>query len=81
MRISVQLRGTGDDAERWRRSLYLDSTRRTVDVGFDEFRRVTTGNSPFDLSKIESLLFVVDTVNTKTGSNGQIQLDDVRYAR
>jgi hypothetical protein len=81
MRISIQLRGAGGDAERWRRSLYLDSTRRTVDVGFDEFRPVTTGNSPFDLSKIESLLFVIDTVNTKSGANGQIQLDDVRYAR
>jgi len=34
-----------------------------------------------DLSKVESILFVVDTVNTRTGTAGQVWLDDVRYER
>jgi hypothetical protein len=82
MRLSVQLRETGDAAERWRRSVYLDSTRRTIEVAFDDFRpAASTSPSRLDLSKIESILFVVDTVNTKAGSNGEIQIDDIRYAR
>jgi len=82
MRVSVQLRGPVADGERWRRSVYLDTVRRTVDVAFEDFRPVTSGGtSRLDLSTIESVLFVVDTVNTKVGSNGVIELDDIRYAR
>ena len=82
MRLSVQLRAPGGEGDRWRRSVYLDSMPRTVDVAFDDFRSVrsTNASSP-DLSKIDSILFVIDTTNTKAGSNGQIQVDDIRYAR
>jgi hypothetical protein len=82
MRLSVQLRAPGGEGERWRRSVYLDSTPRTVDVSFDEFRPVRSTNaSAPDLAKVDSILFVIDTTNTKAGSNGQIQVDDIRYAR
>jgi hypothetical protein len=81
MRLSVQLRSSGG-GERWRRSVYLDSMPRTVDVAFNDFRRVgSASSSPPELAKIDSILFVVDTVNNKVGSNGQIQVDDIRYAR
>jgi hypothetical protein len=30
---------------------------------------------------VQSVLFVVDTVNAGTGSNGQFVIDDVKYAR
>ena len=82
MRLSVQLRSPGGEGERWRRSVYLDSTPRRVDVAFDDFRPVgSTGASRPELSKIDSILFVVDTINNKVGSNGQIQVSDIRYAR
>jgi len=82
MRLSVQLRSPGGEGERWRRSVYLDSTPRTVDVAFNDFRPVgSTSSSQPELSKIDSILFVVDTINSKLGSNGQIQVDDIRYAR
>jgi hypothetical protein len=82
MRLSVQLRAPGGDGERWRRSVYLDSTPRTVDVAFDDFRPIgSTSTSRPELSKIDSILFVVDTTNTKAGSNGEIQVDDIRYVR
>ena len=82
MRLSVQLRAPGGEGERWSRSVYLDSMRRTVDVAFDDFRPLaSTSTSRPDLSKIDSILYVVDTTNTKAGSNGEIQVDDIRYAR
>ena len=82
MRLSVQLRSPGGEGERWRRSVYLDSTPRTIDVAFNDFRPVgSSGTSHPELAKIDSILFVVDTTNNKVGSNGQIQVDDIRYAR
>ena len=82
MRISVQLRSPGGEGERWHRSVYLDSMPRTIDVRFDDFRPVgPTRTSRPELPKIDSILFVADTVNNKAGSNGQIQVDDIRYAR
>lgn len=83
MRMSVQLRApTGGEGERWRRSVYLDQTPRTIQVFFDEFRPLgSTGATTPALSNVQSVLFVVDTVNTKIGSNGRIWVDDIKYAR
>jgi hypothetical protein len=82
MRLSVQLRSPDGEGERWRRSVYLDSTPRTIDVAFNDFRPVGSTSSPRPaLAKIDSILFVIDTINNKIGSNGQIQIDDIRYAR
>jgi len=82
MRLSLQLRAPAGDGERWRRAVYLDSTPRTIDVAFADFRSVGSASaSAPDLSKVDSILFVIDTTNTKAGSNGQIQVDDIRYAR
>jgi hypothetical protein len=82
MRLSVQLRSPGGEGERWRRSVYLDSTPRTVDLAFNDFRPVgSTSTAQPELTKIDSILFVVDTINNKAGSNGQIQVDDIQYAR
>jgi hypothetical protein len=82
MRLSVQLRSPGGEGERWRRSVYLDSIPRTVDVAFNDFRPIgSTSSSRPELAKVDSILFVVDTINNKVGSNGQIQVEDIRYAR
>jgi hypothetical protein len=82
MRLSVQLRSPAGEGERWRRAVYLDAMPRTVDVAFNDFRPVgSTSTSRPQLAKIDSILFVVDTINNKVGSNGQIQVDDIRYAR
>lgn len=82
MRLSVQLRAAGDDGERWRRSVYLDQTPRTIDLPFANFRSVSgTSTGQPELSNVNAVLFVVDTVNTKVGSNGQVEIDDIKYAR
>jgi hypothetical protein len=82
MRLSVQLRAPGGQAERWHRSVYLDEMPRSIEIPFNDFRPLGTTTSALPvLSKIDSVLFVVDTVNTRSGSNGQIQIDDIQYAK
>lgn len=82
-RLSVQLRSPGGSAgERWHRSVFLDTSPRPIVVYFDDLRPrgVTSGPRPV-LSNVQSVLFVIDTVNTQLGSNGRIWIDEVRYGR
>jgi hypothetical protein len=83
MRLSVQVRvPTGGDGERWHRSVYLDETARPITIFFDEMTpRGMTSTRGANLAGVDTLMFVVDTVNTKSGSSGQFWIDDVRYAR
>jgi hypothetical protein len=83
MRVAIPLRapgnGTAGDGERWRRSVYLDSTPRTISLPFADFRGVPgarAGQAP--LAEVNSLLFVVDLVHTPLGGSGSVWLDDVR---
>jgi hypothetical protein len=83
MRMSVQLRAPGgQQGERWQRSVFLDRTPREIAVYFEELTPVGTANrrSP-DLAAVDSVLFVVDTTNTRLGDGGQVWIDEVRYAR
>lgn len=82
-RVSVQLRAPGGAAgQRWHRSVHLDETAREITVRFDDMRPrgVTAAPRPV-VASVESVLFVVDTANADTGTNGRIVIDDVRYAR
>jgi hypothetical protein len=84
MRLSVQVRapGTTADGERWHRSVYLDEKPREISVFFDDMRpRGATSTARPKLDEIRSVLFVVDTVNTASGTAGQIMIDDIRYER
>jgi hypothetical protein len=80
MRVSVQLRTAG--GERWIRSVYLDTTRRPVAVRFDDMRPAEPGSAHAPrLADVDSLLLVVDTVNTLPGSSGRIMVTDARLER
>jgi hypothetical protein len=82
MRLSVQLRRPGGEAgERWHRSVFLDSTRRDITVYFDDLtpRGATASRLP-SLAEVQSVLFVIDTVNTPLGGSGRFWIDDVKYA-
>jgi hypothetical protein len=83
MRLSVQVRvPTSGDGERWHRSVYLDETGREVTVFFDDMTPSGPTSQPRpDLSQVHAVMFVVDTVNNRPGSSGQIWIDDVKYAR
>jgi len=83
MRSSVQLRTqAGGVEQRWHRSVYLDETPRDITVFFDDLRpRGTTLQAKLPLDQIQSVLWVVDTVNADLGTNGQFSIDAVKYAR
>jgi hypothetical protein len=79
MRVSVQLRlPGGHDGQRWRRSLYLDGTPRTVTLNLQDFQPVAgqTSLRPI-VARVQSVLFVVDTLNASPGSAGTIFLSGV----
>jgi hypothetical protein len=82
-RLSVQLRAPGGrEGERWHRSVYLDAMPRPITVMFDDLRPSGKTNQPRpDLSAVQSVLFVVDTVNADLGASGTIWLDDIKYGR
>ena len=76
--VQVRLRG-GQEARRWRASVYLDETARAMTIPLQEFEPAdgTTSRRPV-VAPIDSLLFVLDTVNTAPGAEGYIELSDVR---
>jgi hypothetical protein len=81
MRVSVQVRlpeGRGSTGQRWRRSVYLDATPRAVRLLLRDFEPADhpTARRPI-VTPIGSLLFVVDTVNTRPGTSGTIWISDV----
>jgi hypothetical protein len=82
MRVSVQLRSRASGGQRWHRSVYLDDVSREVTIFFDDVtpRGPVVSQRPV-LSDVQSVLFVIDSVNTALGSNGQIWIDDVKYGR
>jgi hypothetical protein len=83
MRVSVQVREPGDGAgQRWHRSVYLEEEAREITVLFaDMLPRGTTSTPRPNLANVQSILFVLDTVNTPLGANGTLWLDDIRYAK
>jgi hypothetical protein len=82
-RIWVQLRVPGAGQGRsWHRSVYVDETPRTLTVRFDDLRplEATTTGLPV-LAEVRDVLFVVDTINTRPGMNGQLWVDEVKVGR
>jgi hypothetical protein len=81
MRLSVQIRVPGGpDGRRWRRSVYLDSTPRTIDLRLADFDPVgpATALRPI-VARVQSVLFVVDTVNTQPGAAGTVWISGVTF--
>jgi hypothetical protein len=70
MRLSVQLRAASD---RWQRSVYVDTFNRERTVRFDDLLPADpTSTEKPRLADVRSMLFVVDTTNTKPGTSGRI---------
>ena len=73
MRVSVQLRTGDPESDRWARSVYVDSSEQEHTVYFDDMMPVgQTRTFRPALGEVRSLLFVVDTTNTKPGASGRI---------
>lgn len=81
MRLSLQIRlpeGRGRSAQRWRRSVYVDTAPRTIELRLQDFEPADrpTARRPI-VTPLHSVLFVVDTVNSLPGSSGTLWLSDV----
>lgn len=77
MRLSVQLRAPRTDypTERWQRSIYIPTAEEARTIFLDEIVPVGTERTfrP-PLADIRSVLLVIDPVNTKRGTSGEIRI-------
>jgi hypothetical protein len=84
IRLWVQIRAAGEaGGQRWGRSFYLDPSLRTIDLRLESFRAMdpaSTLTSP-PLERIDSLLLVIDTLNTLPGARGTIRIPDLWLVR
>jgi hypothetical protein len=78
MRVSVQLRF---DEGRWVRSIYLDPTPRQIRIPLDGLRPAGTAGPLPPLSRLQSVLFVVDLTNAAPGASGSFTLREVAFGR
>lgn len=80
-RVSVQVRlpaGRGRVGQRWRTSIFVDQTVRRYVLRLQDFEPADrpTVRRPI-VTPIQSLLFVVDTINSLPGASGTLWLSDV----
>ncbi|HEX7086243.1 MAG TPA: CehA/McbA family metallohydrolase [Vicinamibacterales bacterium] len=81
MRASVQLRVPDGDGLRWRRSIHVGIGPSEYEVPFREMTPVEAPpGTPLDLARVDTILFVVDTVNTKPGAAGELRISELRIA-
>ena len=81
-RVWVQLRAPVGNAERWGRTFYADTDPRIVDVAFATFAPIGVTSSPLPpLDRVDSLLFVVDTLNTLPGRSGSMKISEVGFVK
>jgi hypothetical protein len=81
IRAWVQLRVAGN-AERWGATFYADATERIVDLPLRSLPPIgVTSSAQPPLDRVDSLLFVVDTLNALPGSNGSMVLSEIAFVR
>jgi hypothetical protein len=82
MRIWVQLRASRERSERWGRTVFVDRESRMVDLELASFRPIgaTTSERP-PLDRVDSLLFVADTLNSLPGSKGRASLSEIGFVK
>jgi hypothetical protein len=83
IRFWVQLRlPSGKDGLRWERSIYVDSTPRTISLPIKSFAPVDKPSSMQPVAvRLRSLLLVIDTVNSRPGRRGTIWLSAIGLAK
>jgi len=82
MRLWVQLRAPVGNTERWGRTFYADTESRIVDVAFATFAAIgVTSSAQAPVDRVDSLLFVVDTLNTLPGKSGSLTISEVGFVK
>ena len=82
VRAWVQLRAPVGNTERWGSTFYADEQERVIDLPLRAFAPIgvtSSGQPPLD--RVDSLLFVVDTMNFLPGSNGSMVLSEIAFVR
>jgi hypothetical protein len=81
MRVSVQLRFSPDGA-RWTKSVYLEPEERVITLDLRTLVSAdrTSGVMP-PLGAVQSVLFVVDLVNSRPGDSGAFAISELRTAQ
>jgi hypothetical protein len=77
-RISVQLRSHARGGTRWRRSVYVAGEPAEISLALREFLPVDPSAAALDVAAVDSLLFVVDTINAAPGSRGELSVSALR---
>ena len=80
MRLWAQLRGPRANSreQRWAKSFYLGPEQSTIDLKFAEFRGLDPpSGDPPPMDTVDSLLLVVDTLNTLPGTAATISIVDL----
>lgn len=82
MRAWVQLRAPVGNTERWGRTFYADAEARIIDLTLSTFAPIgdTSSRQP-PLDRVESLLLVVDTLNTPPGKSGSMTITEVGFVK
>ena len=82
LRAWVQLRAPVGNSERWGITFYADEQERLVDLPLRALAPIgiTSSEQP-PLARVDSLLFVVDTLNFRTGSSGSMLLSEIAFVR
>lgn len=84
MRLWAQLRGPAANGreQRWAKSFYLGPEPRMVDLKLSEFRGIDPpSDEAAPMGKIDSLLLVVDTLNTLPGTSATISIAEMWLVR
>jgi len=80
MRISVQWREPQPgEGLRWRHSVYVDATPRTVSLPAAAFRPIRPATGIVTLDRVHALLLVMDTVNARPGDARTLTVHGVRW--
>ena len=83
MRVSLQLReplGSGA-ARRWQRSLVIGPGTATQIVPMSSFLPIDDASGPPPVTRVRSVLVVVDTINTPPGQAGVVTVQEIRGER
>ena len=81
MRASVQLRVPEGSGLRWRRSVPLTAEPSEYSIPFRTMTPIEAPpGTPLDLGRVDTILFVVDTVNTPPGASGELWVSGLRTA-
>ena len=79
MRISVQIRS---DRGSWQRSIFIDAVDQERTVFFDDLTPAAGADADTPpRAEIRSILFVIDTVNTRPGTSGRVWITNPALQR